>query len=221
MGGSQAAAADAAMRQDQELMQKEFDLSQTGLTSAFAYGGQAYKSGGFDQSAKYSAMLDQTIDRGGMPVAGGSLAGMGTNTADMEAARALGISGVGQGKILSAVDEMNKLRSLLSSNGLKTTGLGAEAGATSNYALGLMPKESPGLSAGLGLAAAGAGIYGGLSKPGAPDTSGIKPVSAFTGSFLGSDVSLERAGGPSSFSLFGGGPSYFNTETGPAAPSQG
>jgi hypothetical protein len=202
MGGSTNKLAEATTQQDLKLMQDEFALSKGALSAGTDYLTTEYKAGGTDLlDPKFRAMRTDALE-----ASAGSTGNMGDVGAMLQA-RALGQSGVANQRLTAGLDEINKLRGLLSSHGLQTTGLGQQGQGESLEALSLMPKH-PALSTGLGIAAAGAGIYGGLKDKTGPQTTTIAPIAS--GSFLGSDVNLIQGGGPTSFSLMGQGPSYFN-----------
>jgi len=197
VGGSQAALAGETARQTQELSNREFLMSRDALKSGLDYAGSQYKAGGIDQSGKFQALLTDTAETNASAPLGsvGNLGGVASRESDLAAARAIGFTGVGQGKVLSAVDEINKLRSVLSSQGLKTTGLGSEGFGTANQALSLLPAH-PALSTGLGIAAGAASVYGALNKPTSPgpQSTTIAPLSP--SQLPGSDLALIQGGGP-------------------------
>jgi len=189
--------AQAAAQIQESLQLGEYGISKQGLEAGLGYAGKELAIGGYPQAGKYSLMTGDVLNASAKPLGdvGTNLGGVGARTGDILAMRAAGQGGVGQQKVLSAVDEINKLRSTLSSNGLKTTGLGAEAGSLSNQALSQEAKN-PTLSTALGAASGAASIYGALSQPSAkPSPTGAQTTlqSGETGS----------AGGPATFSLFG------------------
>ena len=185
MGGSSAKLAGETARMNQELAQKEFGFSKTALDAGLKYAGAQYRGGGMRQDRKFQALLTDAGEAQATPVGGvGNLAGLSQRESDMAAGRALGFSSVGQQKALSAVDEINRLRTVLSSQGLKTTNLGSEASGDSIRALSLMAPH-PTLSTALGAAAAGASIYGGVQQGLAnrPQSTTIAPIADVSGTY--------------------------------------
>lgn len=175
MGNSTNQLAEATTQQDIALAGKEFALGNEALTSGTKYLTTEYNAGGTSiLDPKFRAMGTDALE------ASGASTGNMQDVGSILQARALGQSGVANQKLTAGLDEINKLRGLLSSHGLQTTGLGVAGQGESLQALSLMPKN-PTLSAvnaGLGGAAA---VYGGLNKPGAPggapQTQTIAPIS--------------------------------------------
>ncbi len=199
--------ASATTQKAMDLENRQFQLGLQGITAGTDYLNTTYKAGTGAAllDPKFAAMKTDALES--------SAQGTG-NMGDISAmlqARALGQSGVANQRLTAGLDEINKLRSLLANHGLKTTGLSQQGQGESLEALSLMPKN-PALSTALGVGAAAAGVYGGLKQPGTPGTgpsaTSIAPLAS--GSFLGSDTSILQGGGPQSFSLFGGGPGYFD-----------
>jgi hypothetical protein len=143
----------------------------------------AYQRGGFDQSAKYTALQSGILDAfaaKGLPDFRNPQA-LGSGLA----ARAEAVSNVGSEKIMAGMDEMNRIRSTLAGNGLQTTNFAQGYGETATKALGLMDESSTmsTINAGLGLAST---IYGAVNKkPSSPPSSG----SQFGFGLQGSDLS--------------------------------
>jgi hypothetical protein len=136
-----------------------------------------------DIAAKETDVLEGAASR---PV-GSTLLGATRDIENREAAKAIGTSSVAGQRVTDALDEINKLHSTLAGHGLRTTGLSSQAGALGIQALSLVPKN-PKLSEALGVGAAGAAVYGGLTQPTtAPNKLSIAPLSATQ--FSGSDIS--------------------------------
>src|SRR5574343_1987950 len=106
MSSDQSVAAHEAFDQNQMLSDQMFGLGRGALSSGLSYLTNAATTGGYDQSQKYSALQSMTMDQ----TAGGD-----------PAARAQALSGVTASKLTSGLDEMNKIRSMLSGQGLQTT----------------------------------------------------------------------------------------------------
>ncbi len=177
MGGRNEAAANLAAEQIQ-LSNQMFGLSHQALTGGTDYLTKEYGLGGYDQSAKFGAMTSQAIDASGLGH------GFFLNPQSMAGAaggRAEAISQVGTQKVLSGMDEMNKIRSQLAGQGLATTNFAQQAGGLSTMALGGMA-ENPTMStvnAALGLGSAlykggaQAGWWGGAGQTGTPSGFGL------------------------------------------------
>lgn len=120
MAGDQDVAAKSAFETNQNLSNQQFELGKGALSGGLSYLTNAYKGGGYDQSSKYSAMQSLTMDE--------------TARAN-PAARAQALAGVTAQKVTSGLDEMNKLRSMLSGQGLQTTNLAEQAAGQSVSAL--------------------------------------------------------------------------------------
>jgi len=160
MGDTSDKAAVAAS-QNLALSNDMYNLSSDALKGGTSYLTGLYGMGGPDQSAKYGAMAGLTADQNaGMHGSFLDPASMG-NTGAMKAEA---IAGVGSQKVLSGLDEMNKLRSQLAGQGLATTNFAQQAGAQSAQALRGMESDSTmsWVNAGLGTAAA---AYGGFNQP--------------------------------------------------------
>ena len=165
MGGSdQAGAAQQTTLQDLNLSNQLYGIAGPALSSATGYLTKAYGMGGtLDTSSKYNAMrsnfMDQTANLTGSfmdPTAmGNQLSG-----------RAAGLSGIGVEQAGSAVDEMNKIRSLLSGQGLKTTQMAGAASGLETEALGYMYPGNKTADIIKGAGALGSAIYGGGQQGG-------------------------------------------------------
>ena len=212
MGGTSDEAENLAQTQ-MGLSNQMYDLSSRALRGGTSYLTGAYGMGGYDQSAKFGAMQTQALDQtAGMQ---GSFLNP-TEMGDMGAATATAIAGVGSQKVLSGIDEMNKLRSQLAGQGLATTNFSQQAGAQSAQALrGL--EYDPTMSwvnAGLGAAAAGYGAYNRMQRPPGSGGGGGSPTGN-SGSFLGSSGGsmtnwatqpITSLVPPGQFSFYGGKP---------------
>lgn len=177
MGGSTNKMAEATTQQDVALARNEFNLSSGALSAGTDYLTKEYKAGGTDLlNPKFRAMQTDALEAGAQGT--GNMGDVGA----LLQAKALGQSGVANQRLTAGLDEINKLRGLLSSHGLQTTGLGQAGQQESLEALSLMPKH-PALSTGLGVAAAGAGIYGGLKNAGEPgsrpDVTSVVPIGGY------------------------------------------
>src|SRR5471032_2450701 len=117
MSGDQTTASRAAFEQQSALSNETYDLGSKALGEGLSYLTNAYQGGGYDQSAKYSAMQSMTMDQTA-----------GSN----RAARAQALAGVTAQKITSGLDEMTKIRSMLAGQGLQTTNLAEQAGHQSS-----------------------------------------------------------------------------------------
>jgi hypothetical protein len=145
MSGAQGEAAQAAYTQQHQLSEQSYGLGSSALQGGLSYLTNAYGSGGYDQSGKYGAMQSMTMDQ----TAGGNAS-----------ARAQALSGVTAQKVTSGLDEMSKLRSMMSGQGLQTTGLAEQAGQQSSSALRGMYQGNQTVNTVEGIGALGAGIYG-------------------------------------------------------------
>lgn len=164
MGSDQGDAAHLATVQNMAMSDTLYGFGSQGLKSGLSYLGSARAMGGtLDQTQKYDAIRSNFMS---------STAGMNGSFLDPQgmgdalSGRASGLSGVGSEQIGGAVDEMNKIRSLLAGQGLKTTGLAASAGGLETDALRYM---NPGNATGSlikGAAGAGAAIYGAGNQQG-------------------------------------------------------
>lgn len=157
-GGSQERAAREATHQNLALSNELYGIAKPALTGAMGYLTDAYGRGStLDTDPKYAAMRTNFMD------ATGSLSGsfLDPKALGMSlSGRATGLSGIGAEQIGGAVDEMNKIRSLLAGQGLKTTGMAASAGGLETDALRYMYAGDDRASIIKGVAGAGAGIYG-------------------------------------------------------------
>lgn len=161
MGGTSSTASEATLL-NMGLSGSMYGLSKQALQAGSSYLTGAYGMGGYNQDAKYNAMLGQALDQtSGMQGSFLNPASMG----DVGAAKATAVAGVGSQKVLSGLDEMNKLRSQLAGQGLATTNFAQQAGALSAQALrGMAPNPTMSyINAGLGL---GAAVYGGFNQAG-------------------------------------------------------
>lgn len=164
MGSDQGAAAQQATAQNLDLSNQLYGIGSRGLSSAMGYLGTARGAGGtLDQTQKYDAMRSNFMSStAGMNGSFLDPKGMG----DALSGRASGLSGIGSEQIGGAVDEMNKIRSLLAGQGLKTTGLAASAGGLEADALRYMNSGNATGSLIKGAAGAGAAIYGAGNQQG-------------------------------------------------------
>jgi hypothetical protein len=145
MSGDQSLAAQSAFTQTSLLSDETYGLGKGALEGGLSYLTRAVKGGGYDQSAKYSALQSLAMDQ--------------TASGD-PAARAQALSGVTSAKLTSGLDEMNKLRSMLSGQGLQTTNFAEQAANQSVSAIGGMYNGNQTAELIKGLGAAGASIYG-------------------------------------------------------------
>ncbi len=161
MGGGQSEAANQAYGTEQYLSNAMYDISRGATKAGLGYLTGEYGRGGFDFGPKYQAMqtdvLEKSLGRSGSFL---NPQGMG----DVAAARAAGVSAVGQQKITSGMDEMNKLRSQLAGQGLATTNFAEQAGRQSVAAIGNMA-YNPTMSTISALGGLGAAVYGGFNQP--------------------------------------------------------
>lgn len=188
MGSSTNKLAEATTQQDIALAGKEFAIGDQALKAGTNYLTTEYNSGGTSiLDPKFRAMGTDALEASGAST--GNMADVGS----ILQARALGQSGVANQRLTAGLDEINKLRGLLSSHGLQTTGLGIAGQGESLQALSLMPKN-PTLSAvntGLGAAAA---VYGGLKQPGAPGgTPQTQTIAPLSGSSFGAASGIADA----------------------------
>ncbi len=157
MGSDQSAAADQAANQDISLSNQLYGIAAPALSSSMGYLTSAYGKGQtLDTGNKYAAertmFMDKSAGQNGSFLDGGlgqSLSG-----------KASGLSGIGTEQIGGAVDEMNKIRSLLAGQGMKTTQMAGAASGLESSALGYMyggNKTGDMITGGLG---AGAALYG-------------------------------------------------------------
>ncbi len=206
MGGGQAGAAEQAYGTEQYLSNAMYDISRGATKAGLGYLTGEYGRGGFDFGPKYQAMqtdvLEKSLGRSGSFL---DPRGMG----DIASARAAGVSAVGQQKITSGMDEMNKLRSQLAGQGLATTNFAEQAGQQSVAAIGGMAPNST-MSTISALGGLGAAVYGGFNQPGTRPTGGS--TGPATQSFMGSTFSTPNVFGsqitslvpPGSFGFTGG-----------------
>jgi hypothetical protein len=145
VSGDQSVAADQAFAQNSALSDQTYKLGSEAMGGGLSYLTNSYKTGGYDQSAKYSAMQSQAMDK----TAGGPAA-----------ARAQALAGVTAQKVTSGLDEMSKIRSMLSGQGLQTTGLAEQAAGQSVSALNGMYQGNQALETVKGVGALGSSIYG-------------------------------------------------------------
>jgi hypothetical protein len=145
VGSDQSEAADEAFALNTKLSDQQYSLGKGALQGGLSYLTDAYKGGGYDQSAKFSAMQGLTMDK----MAGAN-----------PAARAQALAGVTNQKITAGMDEMNKIRSMLAGQGLKTTGLAEQAAGQSASAIGGMYGGNKTEDIIKGVGAVGSSIYG-------------------------------------------------------------
>jgi len=162
--GDQAQKAAATTKQNLDLSNQLFDIGSGGLSGAMGYLTQARAQGGtLDTSQKYDAMRANFLDtNAGLEGSFLQPKLMG----DVMSGKASGLSGIGAEQIGGAVDEMNKIRSLLAGQGLKTTSLAASAGGLEADALRFMNPGNQTASMVKGGAGLAAGIYGGGQQAG-------------------------------------------------------
>lgn len=162
MGNDANQLASETTQQAMELERRQYNLGASALGAGTDYLTRTYKAGGTSiLDPKFNAMRTDALEASG--AATGSMGDVGS----ILQARALGQSGVANQRLTAGLDEMNKLRSLLSSHGLQTTNLGAAGQGESLAALSLMPKN-PTLSGVLAGGAGAAAVYGGLKQAGQP-----------------------------------------------------
>lgn len=189
------------------LARQEYNLGVPALTGASKYLQGEYSIGGYDQSDKYSALSTDVLEKS--MLGGGDVSSRGQATA-------IGESSIATQKIMSGVDEINKVRSMLGSQGLKTTALGVEAAQTGVQALSQVPRGTTmsEILAGAGAASAIYGAYSGAQgkqtsvSPGAFSTQSTAPVGSQQYYESGQSLNLQGPGygGSSYFSKpFGGG----------------
>ena len=191
MGSDQSAAADQAANQDISLSNQLYGIAAPALSSSMGYLTSAYGKGQtLDTGNKYAAertmFMDKSAGQNGSFLDGGlgqSLSG-----------KAAGLAGIGTEQIGGAVDEMNKIRSLLAGQGMKTTQMAGAASGLESSALGYMyggNKTGDIITGGLGAGAAlyGAGQQGGWWGQAAgnnpSNNPGGNPASTFGGSWSG------------------------------------
>src|ERR1700693_921548 len=172
MGDPQAEAANQAIELDIRTGEQAYDLGMGGLKAGTSYLTSAYGAGGMDQSAKYAAMQTGVMEQ---------------NPYDA-VARESAIGSVTSQKVLGGLDEMNRLRGMLAGQGLKTTGLAAQAAGERTAAIGGMaPWDKAGSTAKMvaGAASAAYGAY--QDRPGQAPSSTLQPGA---GSFFGSEYNM-------------------------------
>jgi len=191
VGSDQSAAADQAANQDISLSNQLYGIAAPALSSSMGYLTSAYGKGQtLDTGNKYAAertmFMDKSAGQNGSFLDGGlgqSLSG-----------KAAGLAGIGTEQIGGAVDEMNKIRSLLAGQGMKTTQMAGAASGLESSALGYMyggNKTGDIITGGLGAGAAlyGAGQQGGWWGQAAgnnpSNNPGGNPASTFGGSWSG------------------------------------
>lgn len=145
MSGDQTVASRQAFEQNSALSNETFGLGKGAIESGTSYLTNAYKTGGYDQSAKYSALQSMAMDK----TAGGD-----------PAARAQALAGVTSAKLSSGLDEMNSIRSMLSGQGLQTTNFAEQAAGQSVSALSGMYNGNQTGETIKGVGALGSSIYG-------------------------------------------------------------
>ena len=174
MGGSTGPDPKETASQFARLSTRLGDIGLSASKAGTAYESALYKMGGADLGPKYEALGTDVFEAtAGRPIGGSFAEQAGGGISDRGLATAVGQSGVATQKALSGVDEINKIRSVLSSQGLKTTALGAEASGATAAALSMVPQhaERSAIFAGLGL---GSSIYGAFNQP----TGGTPPSSS-------------------------------------------
>jgi len=126
--------------------------------------------GGIDQTAKFSGLQTDVLESARPGQDQGS-SDIFSSIGRLGQATAIGESSAAQQKVLSGVDEINKIRSMLGSQGLRTTALGVTAAQTGVEALAQVPRHQTesAVFAGLGLGAAAYGAY--ANRPGEPPPS--------------------------------------------------
>jgi hypothetical protein len=158
MSDDQSTAAQQATTQNLNLSNQLYGIAAPALSSSMSYLTQAYGKGQMlDSTRKYQAettnFLDQSAGQNGSFL---DPKGMG----DALSGRAAGLSGIGTEQIGGAVDEMNKIRSLLAGQGMNTTNMAGAAGGLETSALKYMNQGNQTGSIIKGAAGAGAAIYG-------------------------------------------------------------
>ena len=160
MGSSNAAASEAS-RISSQLGQEEFALGKTALGAGMDYASAEYGGKNIDLGPAYQARATDVLE-GSMSGAidSSSLQGMVMSVGTKAQTGAVGGTGVANQRIMAGLDEVNKVRSTLAGNGLKTTGLGVTAAGVSNQALANIPQYNKNLQTAIGVAGAGAAAYG-------------------------------------------------------------
>ena len=192
MGSDQSLAAAQASAQDISLSNQLYGIAAPALSSSMGYLTSAYGKGStLDTSNKYAAERTMFMDQNAGNM--GSFLdpkGLGASLSG----RAAGLSGIGSEQIGSAVDEMNKIRSLLAGQGMKTTQMAGAASGLESEALRYMYPSSAPLDYAMGGIGLAAGIYGGGRKAGwwgqaagqnPANNPGGNPASTFGGTWTG------------------------------------
>ena len=195
MGSDQSLAAAKASAQDISLSNQLYGIAAPALSSSMGYLTSAYGKGStLDTSNKYAAERTMFMDQNAGNM--GSFLdpkGLGASFSG----RAAGLSGIGSEQIGSAVDEMNKIRSLLAGQGMKTTQMAGAASGLESEALRYM---YPGNKTGdiiQGALGAGAALYGAGTQAGWwGQAAGLQPgVSPPTATSYGSSFPGTPGGG--------------------------
>src|ERR1700690_103941 len=159
MGSDQSEAAAKASWQDISLSNQLYGIAAPALSSSMGYLTKAYGAGQtLDTSNKYAAERTMFMDQGAQQPMGPFLdpKALGASLSG----KAAGLAGIGTEQIGGAVDEMNKIRTLLAGQGMKTTQMAGAASGLESEALRYMyPGNKTGdiITGGLG---AGAALYG-------------------------------------------------------------
>jgi hypothetical protein len=166
MGGRDAEAERAAQI-NQGLSREQFQLGYQGAKAGLDYERGEYAGQTMDQTGKWEAKMTDVLEGAALTRGGGSdIRSQITGLEKADSAMALGRSGVEQEKMASGLDEINRIRSVLSGHGLQATNLASQSGALQSQAISEMA-PNPTMSTILAAAAGGSAIYGAYQqKPG-------------------------------------------------------
>ena len=182
-----------------ELSDQQYRLGSSALLGATKYLTGELGGAQIDQTSKYQGMATDVLEQAATNKGSGdtSFLGQTQDIGAQSAARAMGLSSVTNTKINAGLDEINKIRSTLGSQGIKTAGLAVGAAGQSVAAYGLLPKENPLVSGLAGLAGAASAGYGAYqnqqaTKAGGPNYQQNAPVAS---SAYGGDSAFLQGGG--------------------------
>lgn len=159
--GGQDAALDKEVRLNLGMGDSMYQTAAGALKAGTDYTTGAYKMGGFDQSAKYSALQSGILDALNRKGPGDFLnpQELGSSLA----MRAEAISSVGAERVKAGMDEMMRIRSTLAGNGLQTTNFAQAEGATGVQAAAQMD-FNPTMSTINAIGGLASTVYGGFKN---------------------------------------------------------